>query len=76
MPDILIRGLSENALARIDADAAARGLSRQEYLRRRLEAEGTVLRPSGFRLTVEDLRRAAAAAGDLDDPEVMDSAWR
>ncbi len=76
MPDVLIRGLSENALARIDADAAARGLSRQEYLRRRFEAEGSVARPGGFHLTVEDLRRAAAAAADLDDPEVMDAAWR
>ena len=28
------------------------------------------------RLGVEDLGRAAAAAADLDDPEVMDCAWR
>lgn len=27
-------------------------------------------------LTLEDLRRAEAAASDLDDPGVMDSAWR
>ena len=27
-------------------------------------------------LTLEDLRRAEAAAADLDDPGVMDSAWR
>ena len=76
MADVLIRGLSDGAVARIDADAAARGLSRQEYLRRRFEAEATVVRPAGSRLTVEDLRRAAAAAADLDDPDVMDSAWR
>ena len=42
MADVLIRGLSEAAVARIDADAATRCLSRQEYLRRRFEAEGTV----------------------------------
>lgn len=40
MGDVLIRGLSEAAVARIDADAATRGLSRQEYLRCRFVAEG------------------------------------
>ena len=28
------------------------------------------------RLTVEDLRRLADAIRDLDDPAVMDQAWR
>lgn len=27
-------------------------------------------------LTIEDLDRAAAAAVDLDDPDVIDGAWR
>lgn len=27
-------------------------------------------------LSVGDLRRAGLAAGDLDDPDVMDNAWR
>jgi len=73
--DVLIRGLSEAAVARIDADATAAGLSRNEYLRRRFEAERT---PSGAgdEFTVEDLRRAADAAQDLDNPQVMDAAWR
>jgi AraC-like DNA-binding protein len=75
MGDMLIRGLSEAALARIDADAAARGLSRQEYLRRRFEREGAVS-PSQRSMTIDDLRRAGAAAADLDDPHVMESAWR
>ncbi|ORW01012.1 hypothetical protein [Mycobacterium kyorinense] len=75
MPDVLIRGLSESAIARIDAEAAAHGLSRNEYLRRRFEAERS---PSaeGGQLTVEDLRRAAEAAKDLDNPRVMEGAWR
>lgn len=75
MPDVLIRGLSEAAVARIDADATAHGLSRNEYLRRKFEAERS---PStaGAQLTVEDLRRAAEAAKDLDDPHVMAAAWR
>lgn len=76
MADVLIRGLSDSAVARIDADAAARGLSRQEYLRQRFEAEGSVAGTGRARLTMGDLRRAAAAAADLDDPEVMDGAWR
>ena len=75
MSDVLIRGLSEDAVARIDADAAARGLSRQEYLRRRFEREGAVS-TSQRTMTLDDLRRAGAAAADLDDPGVMESAWR
>jgi hypothetical protein len=27
-------------------------------------------------LSVEDLRRAALTAADLDDPEIMDNGWR
>jgi hypothetical protein len=73
--DIVIRGLSEAAVARIDADAVARGLSRQEYLRQRFEREGSVS-PSRRAMTLEDLRRATAAAADLDDPGVMRPAWR
>jgi hypothetical protein len=76
LSDVLIRGLSDAAVARIDADAAARGLSRQEYLRRRFERESTVGPSSQRTLTIDDLRRAEAAAADLDDPGVMESAWR
>jgi hypothetical protein len=75
MPDVLIRGLSEAAVARIDLDAAARGLSRNEYLRRRFESERSATATSG-QLTIKDLRRAAEAAKDLDDPQVMEAAWR
>ena len=74
MADVSIRGLSEEAVAHINAAAAAQGLSRQQYLRRRFEAD----RPrshSGGRLTIDDLRRASAAASELDDPEAMDGAW-
>lgn len=74
MSDVLIRGLSDDAVDRIDADAAALGLSRNEYLRRKLE-EGT---PRGRKasLTAEDWARSAEAFGDLDDRSVMDAAWR
>jgi hypothetical protein len=73
--DVLIRGLSEAAVARIDAEAASRGLSRNEFLRRRFEAERLPSSPAA-ELTVADLRRAAEAVSDLDDPQVMDAAWR
>ncbi|ASL18378.1 antitoxin (plasmid) [Mycobacterium intracellulare subsp. chimaera] len=75
MADVLIRGLSDAAVAHIDASAAAKGLSRQEYLRRWFETERSERQPHGT-LTIEDMRRAATAAADLDSPEVMEDAWR
>ena len=74
MPDVLIRGLTTDAIERIDAEADALGLSRNEYLRRKLEP--TASSANAVRLSVADLRRAAEAASDLLDSQVMDSAWR
>ena len=74
MSDVLIRGLSADAVKRIDAEADSLGLSRNEYLRRKLETAGQP--PGPVRVCVADLRRAADAASDLLDPDVMDSAWR
>ena len=74
MPDVLIRGLSAVALEQIDAEAQALGLSRNEYLRRRLEAGAPT--QNSPRTTLEDLRRAATAAHDLLDEDVMAAAWR
>jgi hypothetical protein len=74
MPDIVIRDLSQEAVDRIDATAGNLGLSRNEYLRRKLE-EGTG--PTGERaVTAEDWQRSAEAFADLADPTVMDAAWR
>jgi hypothetical protein len=75
LPDVLIRGLSAAAVARIDAEAAAHGLSRNEYLRRRFEAERSSS-TTPVQLSIDDLRRAAEAAKDLNDPRVMEAAWR
>ena len=75
MADVLIRGLSDAAVARIDAEAASHGLSRNEFLRRRFEAERPPSSSAG-ELTIADLRRAAEAVSDLDNPQVMDNAWR
>jgi hypothetical protein len=72
MPDILIRNVSAEDLARIDAHAARLGLSRTEYLRRRLHQDAG--RPA-TPVTADDLRAFTARFADLDDPEVMRQAW-
>ena len=72
MPDVLIRDVPAEDLARIDAHAARLGLSRTEYLRRRLHQEAA--RPA-TPVTADDLRAFTARFGDLDDPEVIRQAW-
>jgi hypothetical protein len=72
MPDVLIRDVSAEDLARIDAAAARLKLSRTEYLRRRLHHEAA---RSSTPVTSADLRRFAARFSDLEDPEVMRRAW-
>lgn len=74
MMNVLIRGLSEEAVKRIDADAAMMGLSRNEFLRRRLEGDAHPSRVAT--ITSEDWKRSAELLSDLADPEVMDAAWR
>ncbi|WP_446664792.1 type II toxin-antitoxin system VapB family antitoxin [Flexivirga sp. B27] len=74
MTNLLIRGLSEAAVEHIDAEAAALGLSRNEFLRRRLEQDASA--PAAATVTADDWGRSAAAFGDLGDPGVMDDAWR
>lgn len=71
MPDLLIRDLSEADLRRLESRARALGLSRSEYVRRRLRQD------TGARdLTLVDLELFAEAHGDLADQQVMSSAWR
>lgn len=74
MADILIRDVSDDVVAAIDAKAARVGLSRAEYLRRALERERTPAADS-HPVTMADLRRFADLANDLDDPIVMSGAW-
>lgn len=74
MPDVLIRGLSAEAVSRIDAEAADLGLSRNDYLRRKLEAgSGPSVAAS---ITPADWARSAEVFVDLGDASVMDAAWR
>lgn len=72
MPDVLIRDVPAEDIARIDAHAARLGLSRTEYLRRRLRQEAA--RPA-VSVTAEDLQRFAARFEDLADVELMRRAW-
>jgi hypothetical protein len=72
MPDVLIRDVSAADLARIDAHAARLGLSRTEYLRRRLRQEAA---RSAGPVTTLDLQTFAARVADLGDPELMRRAW-
>ena len=75
MTNVLIRGLSDEALQRIDADARVLGLSRNEFLRRKLEAGGSSSSREVL-VTADDWSRSADTFEDLSDPEVMGAAWR
>ncbi|GAB3083760.1 hypothetical protein [Corynebacterium aquatimens] len=71
--DILIRGISDAAVKRLDSEAAELGLSRNEYLRRKIE--DTVEPKSRRKITADDWARTARIHADLSDEEVMRSAW-
>ena len=71
MADVLIRGVPDEVLASIDAHAQRLGLSRVEYIRRRLTSE-----VRGGTVSVDDLRHLSEACADLADESVMDQAWR
>ena len=73
MTDVLIRDVPDEVLAGIDAHAAQLGISRVEYIRRRLAVDVSWVTHN---VAVEDLHRFAANFGDLDDPQVMAAAWR
>ncbi len=73
MTDVLIRDVPDDVLAAVDAHAGRLGLSRSEYVRRRLAQDAAV---QDTAVSVEDLARFADAFSDLADPEVMSRAWR
>jgi plasmid stability protein len=72
MTDMLIRDVPDEVIAAIDARASRLGLSRSEYVRRRLAQEAIATGP----VTREDLARFAEVFGDLGDPDVMSKAWQ
>jgi hypothetical protein len=73
MTDILIRDVPDQVLAGIDVRARQLGLSRVEYIRRRLATDAAATTRS---VSVAQLRTFAAEVADLANPEVMDAAWR
>lgn len=72
MADVLIRDVPDDVVAALDAHAGRLGLSRSEYVRRRLAQDAVVDSP----VSVGDLARFADVFGDLADPAVMAQAWR
>lgn len=73
MSDVLIRDIPDDVLASLDAIAARLGLSRTEYIRRRLAQDAQTARVT---VTAADLRRLRGTVAGLGDPELMRQAWR
>ena len=72
MPDILIRNLPGEDLALLDEQARRAGLSRTEYLRRRLHEQA---HRSQAPVTASDLNALVQLLPDLADPDVLRDAW-
>lgn len=72
MPDILIRNVPADDVARLDAQARRLGLSRSEYLRRHLLQQA---RRKEHSVRVADLIELADLLPDLADADVIRDAW-
>jgi hypothetical protein len=70
--DILIRGISDDVLAALDDLASRSGLSRSEYIRRRLTQDAQTVRTS---VTAADLDAFAERVAGLANPALMRRAW-
>jgi plasmid stability protein len=73
MTDVLIRDVPDDVIAALDTRAGRLGLSRSEYVRRRLAQDAAT---ASSPVEVADLARFADTFGDLADPDVMSRAWR
>src|ERR1700760_2205277 len=73
MTDMLIRDVPDDVIAALEAHARRLGLSRTEYVRRRLAQDAVVY---GSPVSTGDLTRFAETFGDLADPDVMSQAWQ
>jgi plasmid stability protein len=73
MTDMLIRDVPDDVLAAVDARAVRLGLSRSEYVRRRLAQDAATPQ---VRVTQQDLAKFADDFADLADPDVMSQAWQ
>lgn len=65
--------MPDAALAAVDVRAARLGLSRVEYIRRRLASDAAT---SNSAVSPDDLRIFGDAFADLVDDEVMGAAWQ
>ena len=72
MPDVLIRNFPAEDLALLDQLAARLGISRTEYLRRRLQQEA---RRAVTTVTAVNLMTLSQTITDLVDDDVMTDAW-
>jgi plasmid stability protein len=73
MTDMLIRDVPDEVVAAIDARASRLGLSRSEYVRRRLAQDAAT---ASAEVTAQDLARFAEVFADLGNPDVMSQAWQ
>ena len=73
MADLLVRDVPDEVVAVLDAHAGRLGISRSEYVRRRLAQDAAL---TDVAVGTADLARFAGLFGDLADPEVMEQAWR
>ncbi len=72
MPDVLLRNISTDDLAQLDARANLLGISRTELMRRLLQRE---IRRTTQPVTVADLTTMKHFIADLADDAVMADAW-
>jgi hypothetical protein len=72
MADMLIRDVPDDVVAVLEARARRLGLSRSEYVRRRLAQDAAV---ADSPVSAGDLARFAESFSDLADPDVMSQAW-
>jgi hypothetical protein len=73
MTDMLIRDVPDHVVAALEAHARRLGLSRTEYVRRRLAQDAAL---SDSPVSAGDLARFGGTFSDLADPEVMSRAWQ
>lgn len=72
MTDVLVRDVPDDVVAALEARAARLGLSRSEFLRRRLAQEASA---NAMSVSRDDLDAFSDTFSDLADPEVMRGAW-
>ena len=72
MADMLIRDVPDDVVAVLEARARRLGLSRSEYVRRRLAQDAAVPDSSS---ALGTLVRFAESFSDLANPDVMSQAW-